>query len=100
MMDKYILDGKTPVLCDDRTWGRWMETASRHVMQEEREGVRVSTVFLGLDHQGGEGPHLLFETMIFGGPHDQDQARYPTWAEAEAGHAQMCRKAFSAPRDR
>ena len=28
MMDRYILDGKTPVLCDDlRTWGRWMETA-------------------------------------------------------------------------
>ncbi len=33
-----------------------------------------------------EGPPLLFETMIFGGEHDQEQWRYSTWEEAEAGH--------------
>jgi hypothetical protein len=52
-------------------------------------GHRVSTVFLGLDHQYGDGPPLVFETMIF--PPDSWSEvyceRYSTWAEAEAGHA-------------
>jgi hypothetical protein len=44
-------------------------------------------VFLGLDHQYGfNGPPVLFETMIFGGKHDDYQDRYLTWDEAEAGH--------------
>jgi Lar family restriction alleviation protein len=50
-------------------------------------GVRVSTVFIGLDHQFGEGPPLLFETMIVGGPHDGYQNRCSTWDEAVAMHA-------------
>jgi hypothetical protein len=53
-----------------------------------RPGRRLhSTVFIGLDHNWGEGPPLVFETMIFGGEFDQYQYRYSTWAEAEAGHA-------------
>jgi hypothetical protein len=52
--------------------------------------VEVSTVFLGVDHNfSGKGPPLLFETMIFGGEHDQDQWRYSTWAEAEKGHLRV-----------
>lgn len=47
----------------------------------------ISTVFLGLDHSWGDGPPLLFETMIFGGEHDGYQDRCSTWAEAEAMHA-------------
>ena len=46
----------------------------------------VSTVFLGLDHAFDGGTPLLFETMIFGGEHDEYQERYATWDEAEAGH--------------
>jgi hypothetical protein len=50
--------------------------------------VQVSTVFLGLDHNFGFGRKpLLFETMIFGGKHDQYQERYSTYKEAEKGHA-------------
>jgi hypothetical protein len=53
--------------------------------------IWVSTVFLGIDHRfGGEGPPLLFETMIFGGPHDQSQYRCSTWQEAEHMHADAC----------
>lgn len=33
-----------------------------------------------------KGPPILFETMIFGGKHDQDMWRYRTWAETEEGH--------------
>jgi len=52
--------------------------------------VRVSTTFLGLDHNFfGDGPPLLFETMIFGAdgkPWDY-QERCTTWVQAEAMHA-------------
>ena len=88
-MKKYILEGKTPVLCDDlMTWGRWFETADRQVAVDDVGAVHVSTVFLGLDHRWfGDGPPLLFETMIFGGRHDRHQTRASTWDEAEQQHA-------------
>ena len=89
MNDKYILDGTNPVPCDDMLqWGLWFQTADRRVAQDQLpDGVIVSTVFLGLDHRFvGDGPPLLFETMIFGGQHDGYQDRYATWTEAECGH--------------
>ena len=48
-------------------WARWFETADRRVALTEVSGIRVSTVFLGLDYRfSGEGPPLLlFETMTF-----------------------------------
>lgn len=49
--------------------------------------AQVSTVFLGLDHRFSEnGLPVLFETMIFGGPHDQFQHRWLTWHEATMFH--------------
>jgi len=88
MTEHYILDGKEPVeVSDVITWATQFETADRIVKQTTlSKDIRVSTVFLGLDHQFGDGPPLLFETMVFGGEHDQDQWRYSTWDEAEAGH--------------
>jgi hypothetical protein len=86
MTDKYILDGKTPVPCDDvLEWAKLFGT-ERHVGETDVNGARVSTVFLGLDHSFGKGPPLLFETMIFGGEHNEYQERYSTWEEAEEGH--------------
>lgn len=91
MSDKYILDGKVAVPCNALlAWGAWFETASRHVADTRKDGVRVSTVFLGLDHSFGGSVPLLFETMIFGGEHDQFQERYSTWDEAETGHKDAC----------
>jgi len=88
MTDKFILDGQTPVECPDLIeWGQWMQTADRHVAKTKiNDNVKVSTVFLGLDHSFGEGPPLLFETMIFGGEHDQYMERFETWEQAETGH--------------
>lgn len=37
----------------------------------------------------GFGPPILFETMVFGGPLNEEQVRYVTWDEAERGHAEM-----------
>lgn len=53
--------------------------------------IHVSTVWLGLDHSFNGGPPLIFETMIFGGEHDQYQERYSTEEEALAGHKEACR---------
>ncbi|MDX1247536.1 hypothetical protein GHK05_20720 [Sinorhizobium meliloti] len=60
----------------------------------ETENWQVSTVFLGLDHQFGRGPPLLFETMAFrkGGGDCEQCERYSTWDDAEAGHAAMVRR--------
>lgn len=88
--DKYILVGNVPAPEPDlMKWGRWLQTHSRHVMEEYvSEKVWVSTVFLGLDHNfWDDGPPVLFETRIFGGAHDQYQRRCCTWDEAVAMHA-------------
>lgn len=67
----------------------------RQVLKSERDGVKVSTVHLVIDHGGGNpfGP-VIFETMIFGGEHDEEQWRYRTLAEAKEGHKMACYVAF------
>ena len=53
-------------------------------------------MFLGLDHSFADvGPPILFETMVFGGEHDQEMERYATWDEAVAGHDIMVQKVVS-----
>jgi hypothetical protein len=86
---KYILVDGQPRRCDDvRAWARWFETADtdRIVAKTSEGDVEVSTVFLALDHNFGGGEPLLYETMIFGGPHDGYQERYASREEAERGH--------------
>jgi hypothetical protein len=95
MSDRYILEGKTPVLCDDlMAWARWLDKAEIHVAHEKRGDVTVSTVFLGIDHAFGGSVPMLFETMIFGGKHDEYQERCSTWDEAEQMHKRACELAF------
>ena len=89
MNDKYILVGQTPIPCDDPLeWGKAFGTAERRVCLTRVGPYEVSTVFLGLDHQWGEGPPLLFETMVFRGDNGEayDYERCSTWLEAEAQH--------------
>jgi hypothetical protein len=86
----YILDQNSdPVLEPDMTeWGRWLveRAHERRVAETEIGDVRVSTVFLGLDHSWDGGDPVLWETMVFGGTHDDYQERYTSRAAAEAGH--------------
>ena len=90
---KYILKGKMPVEETDLLkWANWFETAERHVADDMVGKTRVSTVFLGIDHNlFGTGKIILFETMIFGGKHNDYQERYSTWEEAEKGHKRALR---------
>lgn len=94
MTDKYILEGKTPVPCDNLLeWGNWLETADRCVAKTRIGDIEISTVFLGLDHRfSGDGKPLLFETMVFGGEHDGEMDRYSTWEQAEKGHQKIVEK--------
>lgn len=90
MSYKYILDGRKAVPIEDVIlWANWFDSADRHVAQNIIKGVKISTVFLGLDHSFGDGEPLLFETMVFGGELDQDMDRYSTWDKAEEGHKKM-----------
>jgi len=88
----YVLDDRgEPVAAGSvEEWARWFEAnrLNRHVGDTTIDGVRVSTVFLGVDHQWGSGPPLIFETMIFGGPYDSYEWRWTTRAQASANHDQ------------
>ena len=89
-MTTYILDSEgNPVPEPDTLkWGRWMELAERHLGDDTIGNSRISTVFLGIDHQLANGqPPLLYETMIFANGRDDYCERYSTRSEALAGHA-------------
>jgi hypothetical protein len=81
--------GHTPVpVKDPIAWARWWAAngEERRVGQTVVGNASVSTVFLGIDHAFGGGTPQLFETMIFGGKHDEYEERCATWEEAEAMH--------------
>jgi hypothetical protein len=63
--------------------------------------LRVSTIFMGLDHRHGLGAPLIFETLVF--PHAEwlevFGERYSTYEQAMAGHAAMRRRAMLAWRE-
>jgi hypothetical protein len=90
-LDLYRLNKKfEPVLAADDDYEafdkRWHIQHKRKYFGKYE--VCVSTVFLALDHRyyGDSGPPIVFETMIFGGKHDQYQERYETYPEALEGH--------------
>lgn len=98
----YVLNaaGEPEPTNDALVWQDWFARSSRDGSRiiardrDERPGapdVRVSTVFLGLDHSFGGGPPILWETMIFGGPHDGYQRRYTSRDAAFIGHQEACR---------
>jgi hypothetical protein len=100
--DRYILDEHdNPQPCEDLTeWARFYESDRRRVAQDLDEGndadgtrVRVSTVFLGLDHNYfGKGPPILWETLVFGGVLDGEMDRYTSREAALRGHQAMCQR--------
>ncbi len=103
MSDKYILVNRkvVPVTFDE--WLVWVENTDRdwrRVALHEYNGVRVSTVFLALDHNWGDvGPPIVFETtVVIDEPDYQGQDfemnRYATWDEAILGHLEICNKVF------
>jgi hypothetical protein len=69
-----------------------MEGGHNRVLAQTEVGpLLVSTVFLGVDHDFGGGPPVLWETMIFNAPDDHPldgyQDRYTSREAAMEGHA-------------
>mgnify|MGYP001599867616 CR=1 FL=1 len=90
----YARDGSL-LLGGTLEWARLLEDESvrRVAFTKLPSGAVVSTVWLGLDHNFGAGPPLIFETMVFGLPDGEEpQERYSTETEALAGHKAMCAK--------
>ncbi|MFQ5591315.1 MAG: hypothetical protein ACE5FM_00025 [Methyloligellaceae bacterium] len=92
----YILENDVPVLQPDvikwRTWCEEQKASGRNWWRVASDVVgasTISTVFLGIDHQFGDGPPILYETMVFGGPCNEECRRYHTKEEALIGHAAM-----------
>lgn len=97
MGDFYGLDGE-PITMEQ--WGGLYENDendSRRIgLTEFPGGVWISTVHLGIDHQFGDGPPLIFETMVFGPEEgyaqELDMERYSTKEQAAEGHQRMVTK--------
>ena len=84
MMRYYELDesgapqpiGNSVTDIDPEKFNKIWSDDHRRIDQEERGDVLVSTVFLALDHSFmNDSEPVLFETMVFGGEHDQHQER-------------------------
>lgn len=104
-MQHYMLNEQGEVVeCDFLTWAKWFENVESRVVKATKRGdTKVSTIFLGLDHSFGDGPPILWETMVFQGKHwnellardcstDVDQERHATLEEALACHKAMVKK--------
>ncbi len=107
---QYILIGRKAVaIADSVEWAKWFQSNDRRVAEDLIGGLRISTVFLGLDHRWGNGPPQIFETMVFDieptehdwsdlglgvklihEAHEDYTQRYATWEEAEEGHRDVC----------
>lgn len=87
----YKLVDRRAVPCNDAAeWGEWFALANRRVAETWIDDVRISTVFLGLDHNPfPDRDPALFETMAFVNGEDCHMQRYFIWEEAEAGHEEM-----------
>src|SRR4051812_34204578 len=97
----YILnDEHRPVLERDVIrWSVWFEESYRTVDYTQiTSALIVSTVFLGIDHRFfGDGPPILFETMVFEHGDTVDCVRYSSWDDAATGHKAMVRRLRKEP---
>jgi hypothetical protein len=86
---------------DNEDWCRQLEAIDERVVALTADGdIRVSTVFLGLDHgMLDPGPPILFETLVFGGKLEGEGSRYATWDEAIEGHKVWVRHVVEAERN-
>ena len=93
MQEMYYKRDGTPI-SDVKEWAE--EREDKRVAEDILpDGKRVSTVFLGLNHNWGEGAPLIFETMVFPSEtewDDLDMDRYSTEKEAIKGHKKMVKK--------
>lgn len=90
MAKNYILDENSQPVEEPSIikWSQWFEDFEKRQTAETIIGsIRISTVFLGIDRNfSRNGPPVLWETMIFGGPNNGYQNRYSNIEDALSGH--------------
>ena len=79
-------------------YAAWVETNNRRIDLTQIGEVRVTTEFRGVDQGWGEGPPLLFETTVSGGPLDGLKWQYATLGEAKQGHHDAAEEVRTADR--
>ena len=85
------LNGKNIEEVDIVDWYKRKNPLSTQLFKSNFGEVDVSTIFMAMDHSfGDDGEPILFETMVFGGEHDNYQERYHTYDRAEEGHRRIC----------
>lgn len=97
MMKSYDRKGVEICFCEWNEIKRWehenKDRCYTTLAYESMDECDVSTVWLGNDHQFGDGPPLIFETMIFAADEDSElsewQNRYSTEEEAFEGHKKV-----------
>lgn len=79
--------------CREVTVDEWCdltEDASyRRVADTTRNGVRVSTIWFGIDNGVSPGVPLLFETLVVDAGGVADRFRWSTLSAARAGHVSV-----------
>lgn len=92
-MKNWYYDKQGKVITDLLEWARLFEDKNYQVVSRYKdERVIISTVWLGIDHNWGNGPPLIFETMVFARSKDIDpkfhnlQWRWTTEEEAKKNH--------------
>ncbi len=95
MLDNYyynLVNGK-PIPVSFKEWIFQDKKESWRVgLTDCGNNVTVSTVFLGLNHNWGDGEPLLYETMVFGGKLHNEMERYSTVEQAREGHERMVQR--------
>ena len=97
-MKLYILDeNRQAISVEFNEWAKEFKTSARQVAVTTFVDCKVSTVFLGVDHNYFDvGPPLLFETLVFDGVLDDEMRRCSTWEEAEIQHAEVVQEVKNA----
>jgi hypothetical protein len=85
----YIMQNMRPCRAPFFEYAAWYETHDRTIDRTKIGEVLVSTVFRGIDHSGGVGPPLLFETRVIGSALDGESRWYATLGEAKCGHHEI-----------
>ncbi len=90
----YILgdDGIPIQETDYQKWSLWIKTADLTVARTRIDNCEVSTMFLGVNHGMTNGPPMLYETLVYGGPLHKETSHYSTKREALEGHERICAK--------
>lgn len=78
-------------------WAKDFENIAERIVGKDElpNGLQVSTVWMGLDHNYGHNNRpLIFESMVFlpNTSDEQEMWRYSTWEEAERGHKMLVKK--------